>query len=118
MSCYLGRNNEMTAYDLYGALCEDIKKARMILEHCLAIKFEARDSDYHGGEYFQWGKTSDEHFVLKKNIDSIDNEPAEMSFPLHQILFYVNDTARAEKLQNCINKSTTFFTLLRHEELE
>jgi hypothetical protein len=93
----------MAIYDLYGFLSDDINGARGLLETSLGIKFEVRDSDYQGGEYFQWGKTIDEHFVLKRNVDPIDGEPAEMSFPDHPVLFYVNDTPRSDDLQTRIN---------------
>lgn len=108
----------MAIYDLYGFLSDDIDAARNLLEASLGIQFEVRDSDYLGGKYFQWGKTSNEHFVLKRNVDPIDDELAEMSFPNHRILFYVNDTSRSVYLQKRINKEAKNFVLLRHEDLE
>jgi hypothetical protein len=107
----------MTVYDLYGFMSNDIEGARNILESSLGIQFGVRESAYQGGEYFQCGKTNDEHFVLKRNVDPIDGEPAEMSFPVHQILFYVNDTTRSADLQNRMNEGARDFALLRHEEL-
>ena len=107
----------MAIYDLYGFLSDDIDGARRFLEASLGIKFEIRDSDYQGGEYYKWGKTGDENFVLKRNVDIIDGEPAEMSFPVHQILFYVNDTARSADLQEKMNQGAKDFALLRHEDL-
>jgi hypothetical protein len=108
----------MALYDRYGFLSDDIDGARNLLEASLGIQFDIRDSDYQGGNYFQCGKTSDEHFVLKRNVDPIDGGPAEMSFPGHKILFYVNDTSRSADLQNRINKEAKSFVLLRHEVLE
>ena len=108
----------MAIYDLYGFLLDDIERAKYLLEASLGIKFEVRDSDYQGGGYFQYGKTSDEHFVLKRNVDPIDDEPAEMSFPNHKILFYVNDTLRSRDVLEMINIWTRTFDLLRHEDLE
>lgn len=107
----------MAIYDLYGFMSNDIEGAKNILESSLGIQFNNRESDYQGGEYFQWGKTNDEHFVLKRNVDPIDGEPAEMSFPVHQILFYVNDTARSAALQERIEQGAKDFVLLRHEDL-
>ncbi|MES2349852.1 MAG: hypothetical protein V4641_20000 [Pseudomonadota bacterium] len=107
----------MAIYDLYGFLSSDIDRARNLLEASLDIKFEVRDSDYQGGEYFQWGKTSNEHFVLKRNVDSIDGKPAEISFPDHPVLFYVHDTQRSDELQARISQGAEHFDLLRHEDL-
>jgi hypothetical protein len=108
----------MAVYDLYGFLSDDINGTKSLLEASLGIQFDVRDSDYQGGEYFQWGKTSEEHFLLKWNVDPIDGEAAETLFPDHQILLYVNDTSRSEELQAriCQGKNSSF--LLRHEELE
>jgi hypothetical protein len=108
----------MAIYDLYGFLSDDIEVAKKILETSFGIQFEVRDSDYQGGEYYKWGKTGNENFVLKRNLDPIDGEPAEMSFPGHQILFYVNDTSRSADLQERINQEAKSFVLLRHEDLE
>src|SRR5690349_8437893 len=108
----------MAVYDLYGFLSDDIDGARSLLEAFLGIRFEVRDSDDQGGGYFQWGKTSGEHFVLKWNVDPIDGEPAEMPFPDHKILFYVNDTLRSADLQEKINQKMKSCSLLRHEDLE
>lgn len=107
----------MAIYDLYGFMSDDIEGVRSILESSLGIQFDIRESDYQGGKYFQWGKTNDEHFVLKRNIDPIDGEPAEISFPVHHILFYVNDTARSADLQERMNQGAKDFALLRHEDL-
>lgn len=107
----------MAIYDLYGFMSDDIEGARTILEFALGIQFNIRESDYQGGKYLQWGETNDEHFVLKRNVDPIDGEPAEMAFPVHQILLYVNDTGRSADLQERINQGAKDFTLLRHEDL-
>ena len=108
----------MAIYDLYGFLSDDINGARNFLESTLDIKFAIRDSTYQGGEYFKWGSPNDESFVLKRNVDPIDGEPAEMAFPEHKILFYVNDTSRSADLQERITQGENSFRLLRHENLE
>ena len=107
----------MAIYDLYGSLSDDIHGAKEILEKTLGIRLESRDSGYMGGEYFQFGQTSDEHFVLKRNHDPFDGGPAEMSFPLHRILLYLNDTTRATELREKILE-TKRFVALRHEDLD
>jgi hypothetical protein len=107
----------MAVYDLYGFISDDIEQAKNILESSLGIKFDIRESDYQGGEYFKWGRNNGEQFVLKRNVDPIDGEPAEISFSTHPILFYVNDTARSMELQDRISQKAKGFALLRHEDL-
>lgn len=107
----------MAIYALYGFMSDDIDSARKLLESALGMQFDRRDSDFQGGEYFQWGKTDGEHFVLKRNIDPIDGEPAEMAFPAHRILFYVNDSERAAEWQERLPQGANDFALLRHEDL-
>jgi hypothetical protein len=107
----------MAAYDLYGLRLDDISQARDLLENCLGLQFQSRESDYQGGIYFKCGKNSGEHFVLKNNIDLVDGEVAEIEFPSHRILFYINDTARSSDLQKILNQKTFCLDLLRHEEL-
>jgi hypothetical protein len=107
----------MAIYDLYGFLSIDIDEAKNLLEAAINIKFEARESSYQGGNYFRSGKTSHEHFVLKRNIDPYDDEPAEMSFPEYPTLFYVNDTLRSDDLQEKMARRAESFVLLRHEDI-
>ncbi len=108
----------MAIYDLYGSILDDIHKAKDILETVFGIKFENRFSEYKGGEYYQWGQTSGEHFILKRNVDPIDGEPAEILFPNYKILLYLNDTPCSKELQEKIQKNTNIFTALRHEDLD
>lgn len=108
----------MAAYDLYGFTSDNLQAVRSMLESSLSIRFDERESEYHEGEYFQWGKNQNEHFVLKRNIDPYDREPSETTFPTHQILFYVNDTVRSQDLQEQLSKGAKDFILLRHEDLD
>ncbi|TKC79202.1 hypothetical protein FAZ69_30540 [Trinickia terrae] len=107
----------MTIYDLYGFSSADIDKAKSILETALGIRFVAHSGSYHGDRYFIFGDDEGEHFVLKQNVDPFDDEPAEMDYPEHPILLYVNDTSRSVDLQKIIAKKAEGFVLLRHEEL-
>jgi hypothetical protein len=105
----------MAIYELYGSALDDINQARKLLEASLAIQFEARESDYQGGDYFQWGHARGEHFVLKRNLDLVDGDPAEMSYPTQKVLLYLNDTPRADELRARVLQAS--FVLLRHEDL-
>jgi hypothetical protein len=104
-------------YDLYGILSADMTEAKGILEAALDIHFEARESAYQGGEYFVFGKRTDENFLLKRNLDPIDGEPVEMKFPEYPILLYINDTLRSSDLQNQIGQQANKFVLLKHQDL-
>jgi hypothetical protein len=108
----------MPIYNLYGFLSTDINEAKNFLESALNIKFEVHDSSFQGGEYFRSGKYTDENFVLKRNIDPCDNEPAEISWPEYPILFYVNDTTRSVGLRERIDQNAGKVILLRHENLQ
>ncbi|SRR6266481_969503 len=107
----------MAIYDLYGILSADITEAKESLEAALDVNFEARESTYQGGEYFVFGKRASENFVLKRNLDPIDGEPAEMKFPEYPILLYINDTLRSSDLQKKIDQNANKFILLKHQDL-
>jgi hypothetical protein len=105
----------MANYDLYGLLSTHLCEAKDLLEDLLDIKFEDHESAYQAGNYFKNGKSFEEHFVLKRNLDPFDDEPAEMSFPKHPNLFYVNDSSRSKYLQKILSKKSKIIVLLRHE---
>jgi hypothetical protein len=105
-------------YDLYGFASNDLHAAKSLLEEVLSVEFDIRDSEYQGGEYFQWGRTSGEHFVLKRNVDPVDGSAAETSFSTYGILLYLNDTPRAKELQEKIQQEARGFVILRHEDLD
>lgn len=106
----------MASYDLYGAASSDLDGARTCLETALTIVFEPRNSTYHGGNYFRCGKSEGENFILKRNVDPFDNEPAELDFPDSQLLLYVNKTLRPLDIQEVIRVGDTGFMLLQREE--
>lgn len=108
----------MAIYDLYGSVSGDINEAKELVESALGVKFDLRESEYQGGEYFQWGATVGEHFVLKQNVDPVDGGVAELSFPTYSILLYLNDTPRSRELQEKIRQESGNFLLLRHEDLD
>ena len=70
----------MATYILYGSKVS-LTKAKEILEELLTLQFEARESEYQGGEYFHAGCMIAESFELKRNVDPFDGDPVEMNFP-------------------------------------
>ena len=104
-------------YDLYGSLSTDIDKAKEVLENTLSFKFCEHNSSYHG-VYFEWSEERyEESFVLKRNVDPIDDEPVETSFAEYPIIFYVNNTLRSKELQIKMALKAKEFILVRREEL-
>ncbi|MDY7574616.1 hypothetical protein [Actimicrobium sp. CCI2.3] len=108
----------MAIYELYGFLSNDIDEAKNSLESAFNIKFEAHDSSYHEGDYFRSGKSINEHFILKRNVDPYDNEPVEISYSEYPILLYINDTLRSVDLKRKIDQKVSGFILLRHEKMQ
>lgn len=108
----------MAIYDLYGSSSDDLQMAKESLEETLSIRFDARDSEFHGGEYFQWRTTCGDHFLLKRNVDPIDGGPAELSFPRFKTLLCLNDTRCWKELHEKIRNDPADYALLRHENLE
>ena len=107
----------MPIYDLYGIKLTDLDAARRLLEETLVISFVPRSSTYHG-DYYSYGKIGAENFLLKKNIDPLDGEPAELAFGSYEILLYVNDTNRSNELRNQLLAAGDVLTLLKHEDIE
>ncbi|MFC5473536.1 hypothetical protein [Paraherbaspirillum soli] len=105
----------MVMNDLYGYLLPTLEEAKSILEKTLNVEFEARDSFYHG-EYYRYGKSDTEHFLLKKNMDPLDGEPAEMEFPDYSILLYVNCTMRSKELNELFSSTPRSFSLLMQKK--
>ncbi len=108
----------MAIYDLYGFSSDDLKETKNLLEAALGIHFDARDSTYEGGDYFHHEERDGEDFMLKRNVDPFDDEPAELFFPTYPILLYVNHTLRSENLQQKLAQVEGNLVLLRHEDLQ
>lgn len=81
------------------------------------MQFEARESEYQGGEYFHAGCMIAESFELKRNVDPFDDDPVEMNFPEFPTLLYINESSRSEELIKSLALADRDFILLRHEDL-
>lgn len=106
----------MATYILYGSKVS-LTKAKEILEELLTLQFEARESEYQGGEYFHAGCMIAESFELKRNVDPFDGDPVEMNFPEFPTLLYINESSRSEELIKSLALADRDFILLRHEDL-
>lgn len=108
-----------TFYDLYGTAQDDPAAAAAALSTALAVVFEERESAYQG-VYGSAGSPDGERFILKRNVDPFDDEPAEADFPDFRVLLYVDevdDADRAASLREAIEQAAMGFRLLRSERL-
>lgn len=106
----------MFSFDLYGFTQKEIDTIRILIEKAIGIRFEAHNSSYLG-DYYRYGGSDSEHFVLQQNIDALDNEPIELDYPDFPVLLYVNRTSRSEELARLIDKLCDGVALLKHEYL-
>lgn len=108
----------MRTFDLYGFNSKDLEGTAKEVAECLAIEFASHDSSYRGGAYYRSGKAGSEEFILQRNLDFMDSEPIEASFPEYPLLLYVGPTMRSDEIRQLF--SETFGSrakLLRHELL-
>jgi hypothetical protein len=107
----------MKTCDLYGFSNDNLELVRIEIEQALGLRLAAHESLYHGGDYYRLGSLGQEHFILQRNIDLIDNEPLESEFPEMKVLLYVNETERPEELELLLTTKVTGLQLLRRHEL-
>lgn len=107
----------MKSYDLYGFKDRNLEDARQAIEDALGIKFASHESLYLAGEYFRYGTGDDEHYILRRNLDPFDGEPAEPSFPGMNILLYINKTERSSEIERLLISKISGMLLLRRREI-
>jgi hypothetical protein len=98
--------------DLYGFSGSDLEEARLALEPILGVHFTPRDSLYLGGSYYL-AENNSETFILQRNVDELDDEPAEEEFADIPILLYVEGTTRPAELEKALTASLADVVLLR-----
>ncbi len=106
----------LKTYDLY-SLASDLENARAAVENALNTRFEAHESLYMGGDYYRLDLKGAESFELRKNLDPLDGEPAELDFPEVITLLYVHGTERAEELERILTTRIPGVRLLRRKTL-
>ncbi|UXI68548.1 hypothetical protein [Tahibacter amnicola] len=102
-------------HDLYGSGLR-ITELAPAIESALGITFALHESGFHGGEYFRFTADTDEEFILKNNIDDVEDEWAEPDFKASASLLYVDFTSRAEEVGRALAKVMSL-QLLRSEVL-
>lgn len=78
------------AYYLYGSTLLDSRTLRESLEAALEVRFERRDSDYRGGEYFRF-QGAKGLLTIETNYTDEDGCPVEEDFSDHGTLLYASD---------------------------
>ena len=78
---------------LFGIRVSSLDEARSLIEKILGIHFEERESIFHGGRYFAFGKPSLRHIILQENVELDDEELAEPDFPDWRYLLYLIGTS-------------------------
>ena len=106
----------MKTYDLYGFRHWDLEAARVAVEHALNIRLIPHYSSYIG-DYYRLDTIGEESFELRKNIDPLDNEPAEQEFPEIGVLLYVEGTDRAEEIEHILTTKIPELRLLRRRKI-
>ena len=87
--------------DLYGFAERSLDDATRLVAAALGVAFEVRHSLYLGGDY-DLHREGKETLRIQSNIDPIDDEPAELDWPDHRALLYVEGTARAEDIRGAL----------------
>jgi hypothetical protein len=98
---------------LYGYAIDDIELAKVALEKMLGATLSAHDSLYYGGAYYRYGQRGEDTILLRRNIDPIDNEPAELDFPDLPIIVYLDLRSTPGQLERLLDGDSSEFIGLR-----
>ena len=104
----------MSCYLLYGIRDASLGLVKSEVERLFGIIFEERESSYQAGIYYIFGQANSEQFLLKRNVDPFDGEPAEQGFPDYPVILYINATERDHELKALL-ATRSEFALLRDE---
>lgn len=86
----------MNTYLLFGLKATTSTVHALDLSTPLAINMDLHESGYRCGEYYRLGDVGDEHFILQRNFDDVEGEWTEPARQEGGLLFYANETDRAE----------------------
>ena len=98
---------------LYGFRSDNIYFIKSSLENFLGFRFVTHDSLYQGGTYFRYSPSDTESFILRRNIDLIDNEPAESDFAEFPVLLYHKGVNSSDKVGDLVDQASLECALLR-----
>ncbi len=104
--------------DLYSIHTASLSDARAQVEASLGLTLKEHESLYHGGVYYRLGDMGEEHFLVERNLDPLDDEAAELDFAQHSFLLRVNETPRAAQVQTLLQTHGGFTLLRRIPQVE
>jgi hypothetical protein len=107
----------MKTFDLYGFRKDNLEDARIAFQQALGVTMVPRDSLYLGGSYYRYASSGQENFMIRRNLDPFDGEPAELDFPDMPVLLYVNETERSRELEQILTTNIPSLVLLRRREI-
>ncbi|MDM8550606.1 hypothetical protein QUF72_11025 [Desulfobacterales bacterium HSG2] len=108
----------MKIYDTYGLKADDFESVLPAIEQAVCGRFETRESYYHGGTYYCFGKDpGKENFVIQRNFNPAEEEWEEEDFEDMGILLYVNNTRRAEMIRRTLVNAMPEIVLIRRREV-
>lgn len=108
----------MKVCDLYGFQHDDLENARYSIEDALGVTLTPHESLYYGGLYFRLGRLGEEHLILRRNLDLIDNEPEEQEYPEMEIVLYINETLRSQEIERILSQQVPTIELLRRVSMD
>lgn len=104
----------MKTCDIYGVSdIKDLESARLLIERILAMSMMKHESDARGGDYYRCGGSGNEHFILQSNQDPQDGEWTEPGCQDCLFILHVNETHRAEFIENALKRSGRIIRLKR-----
>jgi hypothetical protein len=113
------RGEAMKIYDVYGLRADDFISVLPAAERRAAgYPFEERESWYLGGIYYRSGSDpAKENFSIRRNFNPAEEEWNESDFKDWAILFYVNNTERAEEIERLLRKEMPETVLIRRKQV-
>src|SRR5262245_19513797 len=106
----------MRVYDVYGISCESLEAAKTRINVAIGIELIRHDSAYHCGDYYRYKDAGEEHFIVQRNFDSVEDEWTEPERTDKPFLLYVNETPRSDELRRIL-EAVNGVELLKHEEV-
>jgi hypothetical protein len=98
---------------LFAVRADSLDDASVEVERALGITLEARESSFHGGDYFKFRGTDVQEIVLQENIEIPEMEPAEEDFPDQRYLLYLSGFPQDSPLLAALETAPETFQKLR-----
>jgi hypothetical protein len=101
-------------FDTYGIVAPSLEDARRQVESRIGVPLVLHNSGYLGGDYYRWGKTGQENFILQSNFNDAEQEWTVPAFQHCAFVLYVSYTLRSAEIQGKLEEVAT---LISHEDV-